>query len=287
MKVIKKILIGLLVFILIDIIFALAISFNLKKILIDGVIKETVVERIFPRSYQEENYTITEEQIKEITDDPRVQEILNSPEVQALLEKYLDTTVEGLIDVNNIDELELEKDMMQFIKDNREVLEEKVGKEITDDMIENAAEQMESKDMTRAYKQTLENASRNMTTTEKEVLKGYKVLVSKKLKVILFIAMIIDLLLIALLQWSLYKWIKTLGKSMIASGVGIIIASFVISKIVETKAHISNFNTMSLTTTGLIIAGSGLVIVIIYAIIMKLLKKKDDLDEIPEFSEKE
>lgn len=287
MKWIKKILIGLLVFILIDVIFALAISFNLKKILIDGVIKEIVVQNIFPRKQNEGNRIISEEQIKEITDDPRVQEILNSPEVQDLLEKYLDTTVDGLIDVNSIDDVELEKDMVEFVKANREVLEEKVGKEITDEMIEKAAEQVETKDLSRAYKQSLENASRNMTTTEKQVLKGYKFIISKKLRIILFIALIIDLLLIALLQMSVYKWIQTLGKSMIASGVGIIIASFVVDKIVETKAHISQFNTSCLTNTGVIIAASGVVIVIVYNIIMKLLKKKDDLDEIPEFSEKE
>ena len=44
MKVIKKVLIAILVFILIDIIFLLAISFNIKNILVNGVIKETIVQ---------------------------------------------------------------------------------------------------------------------------------------------------------------------------------------------------------------------------------------------------
>lgn len=280
MKVIKKILIALLVLVLIDIIFALAISFNLKKVLINGIIKETIIESVVPRQKNAENNIITEEQIKEITDDPRVQEILNSPEVQALLEKYLDTTVEGLIDIDNIDEVALEQDMVEFLKDNREVLEEKVGKEITDEMIDNAYQQMEGKDMSRAYMQSLENASKNMTTTEKKVLKGYKFLVSKKFKIILFIAMIIDLLLIALLQKSFYKWIKTLGKSMIVSGIGVLISSYVSKMIVMSIGSLNNFDISSLITTGIIITGSGIVIVIIYKIVLKIFKKKDDNDEI-------
>lgn len=280
MKVIKKILIALLVLVLIDIIFALAISFNLKKVLINGVIKETIIESIVPRQKNTENNIITEEQIKEITDDPRIQEILNSPEVQDLLEKYLDTTVEGLIDINNIDEVALEQDMVEFLKDNREVLEEKAGKEITDEMIDNAYQQMEGRDMSRAYMQSLENASKNMTTTEKNVLKGYKFLVSKKFRIILFVVMIIDLLLIALLQKSFYKWIKTLGKSMIVSGVGVLISSYISKLIVMGVASFSNFDISSLITTGVIITGSGIAIVIIYKIVLKILKKKDDKDEI-------
>ena len=135
MKIIKNILVAFLSMILVGCIFLLAISFNLKKILINGVIKETFVEQIIPKSYNEERVVITEEQIREITDDPRIQEMLMSPEIQGLMEQYLDTTVNGLIDENNIDDIALEQDMLKFIKENRSVIEEKAGKEITDDMI--------------------------------------------------------------------------------------------------------------------------------------------------------
>ena len=285
MEIIKKILIAILVLVLIDIIFALAISFNLKKILVNGVIKETIVERITPKSYSEESYVITEEQIKEITDDPQIQEILNSPEIQQLMEKYLDTTVDGLIDEENLDEVALEQDMIKFLKDNREVLEKKVGKEITDEMIDDTYKQLEGKDMTRAYTQSVINAGKSLTTTEKKVLKGYKFLISKKFRIILFIAMIIDLLLIALLQWSFYKWIKTFGKTLIASGVGIIVASIVSSAIVMNAANLKHFDTSSLTITGVVITIVGIVIVISYIIVSKIIEKKDDEIEVPKFSE--
>ena len=284
MKVLKKVLLGILVFILIDIIFLLALSFTLKKVLINGVIKETIVERVFPTGYSEGSNIITEEQIKEITDDPRVQEMLNSPEIQQLLEKYLDSTVEGLIDPDNIDEVALEEDMLNFLTENKSVIEEKVGKEISDEMISKAVSEVDSKDLSKAYKQSIKNASKNMTTTERQVLKGYKLIISLKFRIILFICMFVDLLLIALVQKSFYKWIKTLSKSMIVSGIGVVLASLISSTIIKRLSNMTNFNSDSLTILGIIITISGIVILIIYKIVLKLLKKDDDENEIPEFS---
>lgn len=289
MKIIKNILVAFLSMILVGCIFLLAISFNLKKILINGVIKETFVEQIIPKSYNEERVVITEEQIKEITDDPRIQEMLMSPEIQGLMEQYLDTTVNGLIDENNIDDIALEQDMLKFIKENRSVIEEKAGKEITDDMIEKAMEQVESKDMSRAYKQSIMNASRNMSSTEKEMLKGYRFLISPELRMIILVVIIIDLVLIMVVQASLYKWIATLAVSLLISGVGTIAASIITKGVIRKKTNFDNFDMSSLTQTGIIIALSGLVILTVYIVILKLIKKKVKVGkhEISEFSEEE
>ena len=289
MKIIKNILVAFLSMILVGCIFLLAISFNLKKILINGVIKETFVEQIIPKSYNEERVVITEEQIREITDDPRIQEMLMSPEIQGLMEQYLDTTVNGLIDENNIDDIALEQDMLKFIKENRSVIEEKAGKEITDDMIEKAMEQVESKDMSRAYKQSIMNASRNMSSTEKEMLKGYRFLISPELRMIILVVIIIDLVLIMVVQASLYKWIATLAVSLLISGVGTIAASIITKGVIRKKTNFDNFDMSSLTQTGIIIALSGLVILTVYIVILKLIKKKVKVGkhEISEFSEEE
>ena len=289
MKIIKNILVAFLSMILVGCIFLLAISFNLKKVLINGVIKETFVEQIIPKSYNEERVVITEEQIKEITDDPRIQEMLMSPEIQGLMEQYLDTTVNGLIDENNIDDIALEQDMLKFIKENRSVIEEKAGKEITDDMIEKAMEQVESKDMSRAYKQSIMNASRNMSSTEKEMLKGYRFLISPELRMIILVVIIIDLVLIMVVQASLYKWIATLAISLLISGVGTIAASIITKGVIRKKTNFDNFDMSSLTQTGIIIALSGLVILTVYIVILKLIKKKVKVGkhEISEFSEEE
>lgn len=286
MKVVKKILIGILVLLLIDMIVALAISFNLKQIIIDGVIKEVITEKITSNSYHAPNNVITDEQIDQVVDDERVRELLKTPEMQDLMNKYLDQTIDGLIDEENIDEVEIEKDIANFLKDNRDVIEAKVGKEVTDEMIDNAVQNLDTKDMSNAYKQALQNASRNMTKEEKQVLKGYNYIISWNFRIIMFIAMLVDLVLIALLQKSLYKWIKTFGKTLIVSGIGIVIMSIVSSLIVKNASNLKNFNTTNLTITGVVILIVGIIITVTYKIILKIKnKKKDDLDEISEFSE--
>ena len=275
MKWVKKILIGLLVLLLMDMIVLLALSFNVKKIIVDGVIKEIVTQRISIPEYKAPNNLISSEQIDNTVEDERVREILKTPEMQELMNSYLDKTIDGLIDEENIDEVEIEKDIVNFLKENKSVIEKQVGKEVTDEMIENAVAQLDSKDLSNAYKQALQNASRNMTKEEKRVLKGYKTLTSNKLKIWMIIGILVDLLLIALLQKSFYKWIKTFGKTMLVSGIGIIIMSIISSLIVKNVANIKNFNTSSLTTTGIIIAVVGLVIYIVYKVVEKITNKKE------------
>lgn len=287
MKIFKRIVIGFLGLILVCCIFVLAVSFNLKKILVNGVIKETIVQSVMPRSYSEEKVVISDEQIKEITDDPRIQEILKSPEIQDLMEKYLDSTVNGLIDEGNIDEIALEQDMMNFLKENRSVIEEKVGKEVTDEMIENAASQLETQDMTRAYKTAVTNASRTMSSTEKEVLRGYRLLISDIFRIIILVLMIIDLIIIAVIQLSLHQWIGTLAVSSIVAGISTIIASIATKRIVEEKAHFANFDTSSLTTTGIIILIVGIIVLVLYKLIVKLCTKKGDKNGISKVSKTE
>ena len=156
-------------------------------------------------------------------------------------------------------------------------------------MIEKAMEQVESKDMSRAYKQSIMNASRNMSSTEKEMLKGYRFLISPELRMIILVVIIIDLVLIMVVQASLYKWIATLAASLLISGVGTIAASIITKGVIRKKTNFDNFDMSSLTQTGIIIALSGLVILTVYIVILKLIKKKVKVGkhEISEFSEEE
>ena len=52
MKWFKKIVIGILVLLLMDMIVLLALSFNAKKIIIDGVIKEIIIQKVSIPEYQ-------------------------------------------------------------------------------------------------------------------------------------------------------------------------------------------------------------------------------------------
>ena len=92
MKILKKIVIAFLFFVLANLIGILAISYNLKDTLIDGVLKIIVAENI---KNPEEKFFTEPIDIPLDIDNSQLQELLNSEEVKGLLEKYMDITIDG------------------------------------------------------------------------------------------------------------------------------------------------------------------------------------------------
>ena len=72
MKFIKKILIGILVLILINLMSLLMLSFNIQKSLVNGIVKEVI----------KNNYLV---QDKNITNNEKINELLNSKETEELI----------------------------------------------------------------------------------------------------------------------------------------------------------------------------------------------------------
>ncbi|MBQ6324382.1 MAG: hypothetical protein IJI22_06100 [Bacilli bacterium] len=275
MKWYKKLFISILFFILINLISAFIFSCNLKNVLIDGIIKETIKENIVRREENTGNFTIDEEKISELSEDERIQEILNSKEAQELMDKYLDLTVDGMLDEESLDEITIEEDLLNYLKENKELISEVVGEEVTDEMIDEAASGMETKEISNAIKKAIANNSRNLTTTEKTVLKGYKLFISLEFKLLILAIIIIDLFLIALLQKSYSKWIKTLASALITSGIFVLIASVVVKLIVSYLTGFINFNIISLIISGATTTVIGIIILIIYNLILNLTKKNE------------
>ena len=275
MKWLKNIIVSILILVLTSLISLLAISLNLKSILVNGIIKETVKTQVQLKPHQEENNIITEETIKQVTDDEQIQELLNTKEIQDLMYKYLDITIDGLIDEEAINEIEIEKDILEYLKENKSEIEKVVGQEIEEDMIKQTEKQMETKDITKSYKQSINNARMRMTTTEKSVLKGYKTLVSIKLKIIVIIFIIIIAIILAIIQKSLEKWLKNIGNSSIMSGILIIVMSITVNLVVNKIANLNSFQTTNLLFTGIMILIIGLLFLIGSKIVKNIKEAKN------------
>ena len=263
----KKILIAILSLILTNCICLLALSFNIQSFLVDGVMKEIIIKKI--KSTKEANIIITEESINKITEDENIREILNSPEIKDLMNKYFEKTIDGLIDENSIDEVKIEKDIINYLKDNKNVLEDLTNQEITDQMIDETIKQIDDGDITNAWKQTVTNTSKNMPKVEKQVLKSFKVFTSTLLRVILFSISMISILLIAILQKSLIKWIFTLCLSVLLSGILITIINTFVTIIIKAVSNFSILYINSFLQTGLVMIIIGLLGIVIYKIIEK------------------
>lgn len=272
MKVIRKIFQIIFTIILISLMGVLALSCNFKTILVDGVIKEVIKERITVRDYEEENLVVTEDMVHDVQSNEIVQEILNDPEVQDLMNQYLDQTIDGLID-GEVDDIQFEQDLVNYIRNNKEKISSIVGEEITDEMIDQALEEIDTQEMSRVIKQSIQNASANLTETERVVLKGYKVFTSKSFQILLGVLILFNIIIIALLQWSLHAWIKTTGISLSISGFGVMLLSSGVDLIVKMAINGSSFQTKSLFITGTVMLISGIVIIILYSVIRKRIKK--------------
>lgn len=269
MKILRKIFITIFTIILINLIVALAVSFNLKESLINGIIKDKVKEEITStETYQKETVTITDnEELNE-----QINEIIDSSEMQELINKYLDITMEGLIDQDNLDEINIEEDILEYLKENKSILEETLGVEITDEMIDKVDSQLEDKDMSKALKQSIRNSSNNLTPTEKNILKLYNLITSIKFKVIISLLIFLDLIIIALLEFSLYKWIVPVSRGISISGIIIIIMSLVTKIIISNIFKVTNYNLTNLLVTGIVILIIGLITIIAYKLVNKYLK---------------
>ena len=279
MRIIRNIILGILVFLLVNLFIALTFNICLKGVIVNGVIKEVVKQQIVNKDVKEGN-TISQN----ITDNEQVNEILESKEVQDLINKYIDIAMQGIIDGDNVDEISLEEDMINYIKENKQVLEEKLGIEITDEMIQKTEEDIKSQEFDELLKDTIKKANEEVPEKQKVMLKGYVFLTSIKLRNILIFAILLDILLIAIVQLSYYKWIKVVGDALITSGIGITVMSLIVKASTSKMLSIEILHTEILTKHGIIQFVVGLVIIIGYKLILKSIEKKkvNDNNEISE-----
>ncbi len=179
-------------------------------------------------------------------------DLSNNEEVQSFIDKYIDSE-----EVNKI------KDK---INDTKEQVQEELSKKMND---------------------FIKEQEEKLSPSQKFALNTYRFITNAKLKGIIIIAIIINLLLIAITKLSLYKWIKNLSYSLILSGLGIIfLAAWLKSKIYYIIKVSVNLGVLS--RPGYILLISGIIIIFIYfvtSIIIKSNKKdKEEEDEVSEVS---
>ena len=275
----KKIIKVFLSFIIVLLMLFLTISFNLNKVIVDGVIKEIIITKISAKKVNNPNiseevintlplpdYLKNSEDINKLLEDQRVQEIIN---------KYIDITLDNLTseEIKNID---IESDIINYINENKELIKEITGKEVTPEMIEDTKKVIEESNLNEAIEDTIESTKESISTEEKIVLKGYKEIISTKTRIIVIGLIALCLLLIAIIDKSFYKWIKTGSICTIISGILVLLMGFILKLIVTSILPLPSFNVSYLYKSGLIQLIIGIVILIIYIVLNKVLVKKGE-----------
>lgn len=278
MKIIKKILIVILTIININIVVSLIVSFNFQKVIVDGVVKETFKSAISSNNYKEPNIQINESATSSkdlvTTSDERINKILESDAIQELIQDYMNKTLKSLDNPEELENIDFEQDVINYLKENKDVIETSSGVEITDEMLNETKENLEARDFNKLVKQKIRNTSNNMTQQEKEVLKIYSFIISKKFKIFLGLLFLINSVIITILINPKHKVINNIGLSLLIGGLETIIMSFVLKLIIINYTNLTNFNIGSLINCSLIITIIGLIVILVYNSIVKLMKRR-------------
>lgn len=278
MKIIKKILIVILTIININIVVSLIVSFNFQKVIVDGVVKETFKSAISSNNYKEPNIQINESATSSkdlvTTSDERINKILESDAIQELIQDYMDKTLKSLDNPEELENMDFEQDVINYLKENKDVIETSSGVEITDEMLNETKENLEERDFNKLVKQKIRNTSNNMTQQEKEVLKIYSFIISKKFKIFLGLLFLINSVIITILINPKHKVINNIGLSLLIGGLETIIMSYVLKSIIINYTNLTNFNIGSLINCSLIITIIGLIVILVYNSIVKLMKRR-------------
>lgn len=278
MKIIKKILIVILTIININIAVSLIVSFNFQKVIVDSVVKETFKSAISSNSYKEPNIQINESATSSknlvTTSDERINKILESDAIQELIQDYMNKTLKSLDNPEELENIDFEQDVINYLKENKDVIETSSGVEITDEMLNETKENLEARDFNKLVKQKIRNTSNNMTQQEKKVLKIYSFIISKKFKVFLGLLFLINSVIITILINPKHKVINNIGLSLLIGGLETIIMSYVLKLIIINYTNLTNFNIGSLINCSLIITIIGLIVILVYNSIVKLMKRR-------------
>ena len=238
MKIVKKIFTGLLTIILIDLIVLLVLNMSLK----DFIVKEIIINSIVTNN---ELISIDNSNIENpiITNNEVIKEVLQDEQIQEDLSGFIDDFIKNLSDddLETLSTEEMQEEIITYVK---------------------------------ALKQEINNYKKNLTKEEKFAIKVFDFVNSEKLRIILIISIILDIILIALIQRSTYKWIKNLSYAMTIAGLSIIVLAMSLRYVISTMTMVV-INIKSITTLGIILLAFGIIIQIIYRLMIKYYIKEN------------
>ena len=269
-KFLKKVCVFILGLILVNCISAIMMSYTMEQIIQKDLITSLFKQAALPSITS--SIGLSEEESKameELMDDEKVNEVINEISSE-LMNSLGDPNAE--FDQSTLD------NFLDYFIENKDKLEEITGSEIDVSEIEKFKESDEYKEFGEEFTESLKKSSSEMDSNSKTALQGYSLITSNSLRLGLLIAAIIDLVLIALVQWSFYEWIGTLGKALFTSGLCITIIGLGINALlrylIETVKFDLTIKTGNILFMGVMSIIVGLLLVVICKIIKNMLQIK-------------
>jgi len=279
MKTIKKIIVCILSIILVNLVLALTSSICVSNLITTNLIKEGIKQQILT-----ENYLDKANDSRVNISNENINALLEKEEVKELIDKYIDTTMSALTENKEVD-INIEQDIMNLIKNNKDLIEQEINHEITDEMINNIETKLKENNINNKFKEIVSPSNTPIPETAKSVLKVYNYFTSNKFRMIVLTLIILDLILIAMTEGSLYKWLKPLGISTTISGLGLITMIVILRRIAVQFLNISILNPKNTYITGGLMITVGIILIIIKEYIASREKKEEKNHEISQVSQ--
>lgn len=265
----KKFICGLLTVLLIILFSTLIFSFNFKNVVVNTissmVVKKEIASNIndIIMGIYDTNDVLVLETIEERVNDSKV--------VDDITEKYFDQFInyvnnDGQVNITNID-----SDIERLIDENKDALVE-YGIEITD---EDKQEIINSFDLDDRINDEIEevmiSVKNEMTGEERLVIDIYNVLTSSILQIGIIVGIVVDIILIALIKKSLYKWIFNVGIALICVGVVSAVLMPLVVNIIRGFISVDiTIDISGIVTSGYIGLGIGILLIVVYNVIKKI-----------------
>ena len=208
-------------------------------------------------------------------DSEKFSDIISSKEGKELIDKYISPFLNENIDVSNID---IGYDLMNFIRNNESKIEEMIGEEVNLDELENYLVSEEIEKVNETYKEAVKSVHKDVPKEVKSVISAVKYFFSDEFRKIMLAVSVVGLLLTALFQWSYYIWIRTLGNTLTWCGlIGCSICGLSNLTLLETISFFSSLSQNGFASSiyiPLIVFLFGIILLIIYFFIKKMIKKR-------------
>ena len=181
------------------------------------------------------------------------------------------------------------EEVKEFMKDYETSEEFEKIKEKWNETKESSKEKFESakKEYEEMFNQLIEEQEQYLSPEQQMLINIVKAITNVKIKWLLFVLIVINLVIIAFTEKSFHKWIKSLAWALFLSGIGVIVICYFVKK------YLLSFITTTITLKALIdpaimMIVAGVIIRILYLIaeiIIKINKKVDKEEKIDEISE--
>lgn len=226
MKTLRKIFIVLLEVVLVCLMVVFILSFSVRDAVVKQM-KNVTVENVREEIISDVDSNINEESFNEL---------VNNTEADALIQKYIDLLISGMAG-NNIDsDINIDKDVITFIDNNKELLKEKLG--VSDEQLEEFKKSENLKKANDYFKEKVQEgneSNKSVVTT----FRIYNNLISDSLRIILAISIIVLIVIIGILKNSLLSLIKVVGIDLVITAILSILIVTILNFIIISVADLA------------------------------------------------